>query len=151
MKFLTLILTMALMLSACSQKTEPNAEPAGSLNARSGLANTEWRLVSFGAPGGEAPVVGDSTITLKFGVGRQMGGFGGCNSYGGEYQVEDNLLSFSRIISTKMACADQNVMQQEQQYFQVLQSAARFEIEDDELTIYYDNGRSVLNFIKQEK
>jgi heat shock protein HslJ len=120
--------------------------PAGA--GSSSLAGTQWRLVSFGAPGAETPVVEGSTVTLEFMTDSQAGGAGGCNSYGGEYQVQDNSVSFANIISTQMACADAGMMQQEQQFFQALQSAGQFELMGDQLVIWYDGGQGVLNFVR---
>ncbi len=89
-----------------------------------------------------------ATITLKFEAENQFGGSGGCNSYSGQYQVEDGALLFSQIVSTLMACADERVTQQEQRYFQALEAAGQFELTADRLTIQYDGGRGVLNFVR---
>jgi heat shock protein HslJ len=110
------------------------------------LANTRWRLVSFGEPGAETPVVAGSTVTLEFGADGQVGGSAGCNSYGGKYQVHDGTVSFGELVSTLMACVDERVMQQEQQYLAALQSTGRFELAGRRLTIRYAGGQDVLNF-----
>lgn len=113
------------------------------------LANTSWQLTAFGSAGAETPVVPDSTVTLEFSADGTAGGNTGCNSYGGDYTVEDDTLSFGEMVSTLMACADEAVMAQEQAYLQALQSAARFEVAADQLTIWYDEGNSQLNFAPQ--
>jgi heat shock protein HslJ len=102
----------------------------------------------MGPPGSETPVVPGSSVTLQFEVDGQVGGSGGCNSYGGQYEVQDNTISFSQVMSTLMACADESVNQQEQQYFQALQTAGRFEVTGDQLTIWYNGDQGVLNFAK---
>jgi heat shock protein HslJ len=48
-----------------------------------------------------------------------------------------------------MACVDDLVMEQETQYFTALQSALNFEISGNDLTIFYEDGQSQLNFVKQ--
>ena len=147
-----LLTTVVLILSACTPVTTgvttPTAEPTVPSSAENSLANTQWTLVSFGTRGAETSLVEGSAITLEFGEDGQAVGSGGCNSYGSKYQVQDNRLSFSQINSTLMACADERVMQQEQQYLQALESAGEFELTDDHLTISYDNGQAVLNFVK---
>jgi heat shock protein HslJ len=147
-----LLLTIVLMLSACApaatEVTTPTVEPTGPSSDENSLANTQWTLVSFGIADAENPIVEGSAITLEFKADGQAGGSGGCNSYGGAYQVQGNTLSFSQINSTLMACADEKMMQQEQQYFQALESAGQFELTDDHLTISYNNGQAVLNFVK---
>jgi heat shock protein HslJ len=113
------------------------------------LVNTSWQLTTFGPAGAETPVVADSTVTLEFSADGTAGGNTGCNSYGGDYTVEGDTLSFGEMVSTLMACADETVMAQEQAYLEALQSAARFEVTADQLTIWYDDGNSQLNFAPQ--
>jgi heat shock protein HslJ/photosystem II stability/assembly factor-like uncharacterized protein len=103
-------------------------------------------LESFGPQGGETPGIEGSTITLEFDASGQAGGSGGCNSYGGEYTVEGNTLTFGLINSTLRACLDEAVTQQEAQYLAALQSAESFELTADTLTIFYEGGEGVLNF-----
>jgi heat shock protein HslJ len=112
------------------------------------LANSQWKLVSFGESGSETPVVEGSSITLEFEAEGQAGGSGGCNSYGAKYEMQGNTLTFQEITSTLMACTDEQVMEQEQQYFEALKNAASFEITDDTLTIWYNDGQGRLNFVK---
>lgn len=121
------------------------AEPS---TAESKLANTQWQLMSFGVSGTESPVIEGTKITLIGSDGR-AGGSGGCNSYGGAYREQEDGLSFSQIISTKRACLEQSANQQEQQYFAALGSASTFKLSDNRLTIFYGDGRSVLNFVTE--
>lgn len=115
------------------------------------LAGTNWELVSFGPAGAEADVVAGSTVTLLFDTSGQAGGNGGCNSYGGAYEVAGSDISFGEIVSTLMACADDAVMDQEAQYLAALHTAESFELDGDRLTITYDGGKSVLNFIRHQE
>jgi heat shock protein HslJ len=121
---------------------ETPASPPGDDN----LANTEWTLESFGPMGAETPVLEGTTVTLIFESGGQAGGSGGCNSYGTDYQVQDNTLIFGEIVSTLMACTEEGVTEQEQRYLTALRSAGEFEQTADQLIIHYDNGQGVLNF-----
>ncbi len=109
------------------------------------LENTPWSLVSFGPPEAGTPLVEGFTITLMLAAG-QSGGTGGCNSYGGTYQVETDIISFSQIIRTEMACADERVTEQEQCYFQALESAGRYELDGNQPRIWYDDGAGLLVF-----
>ena len=110
------------------------------------LAGTDWRLVSFGPAGGEVGLVAGTTVTLKFGEDGRVSGSTGCNSYGGTYQVRGDTISFGRLISTRRACLDQNANQQEQRFLAALESANRFRLSSNRLTILSDRGRTVLNF-----
>lgn len=119
--------------------------PAGTASA---LAGTSWQLVSYGGSGAETPVIAGSTITLTFGVAGEVGGFGGCNTYGGAYTVQETTLTLRDIVSTLRACVDQTVTEQEVGYLAALQATGRFAITADTLTIWYDNERSVLTFTR---
>jgi len=139
-----LLLSVTLLLAAC-MPIQPGASTTPTSAANS-LVNTQWQLVSFGAPGAESPVVGDKPITLEFRPDGQAVGSGGFNSFGGQYQVQGTTLSITQVISTKMACVAQGVTEQESRYFQALEAAGSFEVADNHLTIQHDNGRGVLNF-----
>jgi len=110
-----------------------------------GLENTSWNLFSFGSPGAEQPLVEGSAITLML-AGGQAVGSGGCNSYGGSYEVNENNITFREVTRTERACADQRVTEQEQRYFQALESASEYRVEGDQLQITYDNGNGLMIF-----
>ena len=112
------------------------------------LTGTDWRLVSFGPAGAETSVIAGTTVTLKFGEDNRASGSTGCNSYGGTYQVRGDSISFSRLVSTRRACLDQNANQQEQRFLAALEGANRFRLSANRLTILSDRGRTVLNFAR---
>jgi heat shock protein HslJ len=141
------VVVLALSLSACAPFG--GATPGtGDQQPEVDLANTRWRLVSYGEPGSETPVIEGAEPTLEFEEGTQAGGSSGCNSFGAQYQVQGGELSFGEIESTLMACTAEGVMEQEQQYFQALQTAGEFDVTDQQLTIWYGDGQSVLNFVR---
>jgi len=92
-------------------------------------------------------VVAGTTVTLRFGEDGQASGSTGCNSYSGTYQVRGDNISFSRLVSTRRACLDQNANQQEQRFLSALEAANRFRLLTNRLTILSDRGRNVLNFV----
>lgn len=121
------------------------ASPEGTPPSETGLENTQWSLISFGPVGAEQPLVEGSAITLMLGGG-QAGGSGGCNSYGGPYQVNGNSITFGEMVRTERACTDQRVTEQEQRYFQALETAGEYQMEGDQLRITYDGGNGLLIF-----
>jgi heat shock protein HslJ len=145
MKLLTFLFSLILFIGcAPASSKKPIAAPQVSVST---LANTQWKLKSFTAQGAEIPVEGIS-ITLRIGEDNRAAGSGGCNSYAGEYEARDDVISFSKIISTKKACVERSMMEQEQRYFNALGSAAAFKLSENTLTISYDGGQSMLNFVK---
>jgi len=111
------------------------------------LTGSDWRLVSLGPSGAEVDVVAGTTVTVRFGEDGRASGSTGCNSYSGTYQVRGDNVSFSRLVSTRRACLDQNANQQEQRFLSTLEAANRFRLSSNRLTILSDRSRSVLNFV----
>lgn len=111
------------------------------------LTGTEWRLVSLGPTGAEQDVIPGTNVTLRLGEDGRAGGSTGCNSYGGSYQVRGDTISFSRIVATRCACLDQNANEQEHRFLAALESASRFRLTSNRLTILSDRARSVLSFV----
>lgn len=136
-------------VSASTPPADTTSAAPGAVTEGDPLVETSWHLTTFGPTGAETPVVADSTVTLAFSADGTAGGNTGCNSYGGDYTVEGDMLSFGEMVSTLMACADETVMAQELAYLAALQSAARFEVTADNLTIWYDDGNRQLNFAPQ--
>ena len=150
LKRLIYLVIGVVLLAACTPGMGPLPSTGATNTPTAGvypLAGTNWTLVSFGKTDQQVPVIAGSTITLEFNPDGQAGGTGGCNSYGASYQVQGDTLSFGQIISTLMACQQEGIGDQEQRYFQALKSAGRFELAGDHLTIWYDNGQGVLNFV----
>lgn len=121
------------------------AAPEGTSVLETGMENTLWNLVSFGETGAETPLVQGSVINLLLAAG-QAAGSGGCNMYGGTYTIEGSNISFGAITSTKRACTDAQVTEQETRYFQALDTASEYIVEGDQLRITYDDGNAVLVF-----
>lgn len=141
-----------LLVAACAPQSGSLPNTGGGSTqipeAENRLAKTKWKLVSFGQVGREAPVLKGATITLEFNGSGQASGSGGCNSFGAQYQVKEDQLSFSEIISTLMACQPEGIDQQEQRFLQALKTASRFEMSGARLTIWYDNGQGTLQWVK---
>ena len=76
-----------------------------------------------------------------------MGGYSGCNGYGGPYPVADKgRLSISELAGTTRGCLDQSVQQQETAYLQALQQAASYQVRDERLELMDANGEISLVF-----
>ena len=116
------------LLSACS------ATPA-SIDS---LDGTSWELYAISK---HFPVEG-SNITIAFEDG-QVSGSAGCNSYGGEYQVNEKKIEFGMLASTLMACVDPAMMEQETMFLQMLGDAHRFELVDGQLQIFWSDHEAL--------
>ena len=129
---LVMVLILLLTLTAC-----------GSAAPSSDLKGTSWALVEISGQ----PVVAGSSPTLSF-EEEQAGGNGSCNSFGGEYALDNGKLTFGPLMSTMMYCEE--TMEQETAYLAALQSAAAYQMEDGRLLILDAEGVVVLAFEPQE-
>ena len=130
---------------------DPGTDAATTTPATEGaeaLASTRWVLESFGTPGAEDAVVGETPVTLEFDANGQMGGYAGCNNYSGTYQVQDYTLLLGEVVSTLVACLDTAQMEQEVAYLDALQTISAFAVDGDQLTVIYNDGLGVLNFVR---
>ena len=130
---LTIITWALVMLVACGT-TSSNP-----------LDGTTWELYSIGS---YSPISGSKT-TIHFEDG-QVSGLGGCNQYGGEYQINGNKLSFDKLYMTEMACmSPEGIMDQEQRFLKALGDARSFEIMNGQLQISLSTGE-VLTFVRAQ-
>ncbi|MCE9523962.1 MAG: META domain-containing protein [Alphaproteobacteria bacterium] len=72
-------------------------------------------------------VIQPGRVTLAFAEGR-VSGRGGCNIYSGPVEIRAGTLAVGALISTKMACMDAGLAQQERVYLDALQSAQRYSL-----------------------
>ncbi|WP_162530684.1 META domain-containing protein [Rhodovastum atsumiense] len=109
---------------------------------RDGLENHRWLLVSYGGH----PVLDGTRITAAFRDGR-VSGTAGCNSYSASYERSARELDIGPAISTRIYCTGpEGVMTQERDYLGLLESAARYRVGGDRLTIADATGYSILEY-----
>lgn len=134
-KFVTLVVVCTLLCMVI---------PSGSLRAAQtdALIGTHWELVSYGSAGAPIPVVAGSAITLEFRAENEAAGSGGCNSFSSRYTISGAAITFSAIVSTRKACAD-DLMKQEQAFFDALGLATRYTLTTDTLIMLYGDKREL--------
>jgi len=118
---------------ACAKiaTSQPGDKPLSS------LAGSEW-----GMQGQDAPFV-------QFGTNGEMNGNGGCNSFGGSYELNGERLIIGPIMSTKKACFG-DVMQQESAFFQALQKAHHVQATHLKLVIFDAENNELLSLIRRD-
>lgn len=99
-----------------------------------------WQLVEFVTDGEAAPVIDGTSITLEFLPDGLVTGNASCNIYGGSYVIDGENVTLSRMVSTLMACLDENVMQQEMHYLDMLNSVERYTLDGENLTLHTASG-----------
>ncbi len=131
--FLIILFIFSSLLSCNSTKKSTNTG-ISSANTNSELIETYWKLTELI---GEPIVMTTGTNTEMRMIlkkeGNQVSGNGGCNSFIGSYTLlEGNRLSFSQLVSTKMACIN---MEKEGTFMEVLQKADNYSIEGKVLSL----------------
>lgn len=111
------------------------------------LVGTTWSatMVNNGR-GAVSSLVAGSEITAVFGDDGRVAGSGGCNRYTASYTLDGAALSIGPAASTRMACLDPGVMDQESAFFAALGRVDRFEIDGDRLQLRAADGALQADF-----
>ena len=117
------------------------------------LEGTAWQLTGYNAGDAIQSVIPDTKITATWGETSAGGagevtGSAGCNHYFGEYEVDGESLAVRAVGMTEMFCASpEGLMEQEQDYAEVLGRAASYRIQGDRLTVLGEGGERLLEFV----
>lgn len=130
MKKLLMALFALLILTACSASSPESIQG-------------QWHLVSHGSPSSQVAAAADVDAFIEFGADGQLSGNVGCNGFGGEYEVEGDVISFGAMIATEMFC-EGPVGEQEATTFAVLFESATYSLDGGTLTITSADGNSVI-------
>jgi heat shock protein HslJ len=112
------------------------------------LAGTSWDVIAYNN-GKEAvvSVIIGTEITAEFGVDGQLTGSAGCNNYVAEYKTEGNSITInSAVATTRKACQEEGVMEQENAYLAALETADVYKIEGATMEMRTDSGAKVAGF-----
>jgi len=122
-----------LALAACATAAAPT-DPA------SRLLGASWTVEDLDGRG----VVDSAEATLQFSADGRLTGRGSCNSYGGGYTASGETLSIGALVTTKRACAEA-LMRQEQLFYDILGGARSFGFASDGALLIQDGaGRRIL-------
>lgn len=137
MKKLSLILVVALLATACCNCRNASPKNHKPLNA------TEWTLWQMNGRNVAADLTEGKAPTLVLSADGSYGGFGGCNSYGGEFKITPSEIKYQKesvgkiefgpMYSTKRYCPDDRF---EYAFFNVLDGVDSFTIEGDVLYLF---------------
>jgi heat shock protein HslJ len=126
-------LLAVLLLAGCANVDTPPDDDT------SPLAGTFWRLTEYGAPGALQAPIAQYQPTLSI-AESSLSGSTGCNTYGGEYEIDGTTITFGSLLQTERACIEEGVMQQESRYMELLRTAEAFALADNTLTLTAPDG-----------
>jgi heat shock protein HslJ len=110
------------------------------------LDGTAWTLTAINGN----PVI-EGTEPYLILDENSVGGSAGCNGTGGDYQVNNNQITFDGLVSTMMYCMEpEGVMDQESNFLNILSNAATFNITGNQLVIEAQGGEQ-LTFVSRPK
>jgi len=108
------------------------------------LTGSSWRLFSILPRGRPGPALPAGGITLNFSTD-SAAGFGGCNTYSGPYTLDADTLSIGAVVSTRMACAEDEGTLREADYFAALGADFSYRMSGKLLTLWKED-HTVLRF-----
>jgi len=114
------------------------------------LKDTRWQATSIN--NGRGGVVSNSIthlVTAQFGD-NQIKGNAGCNQFSAKYVVNKQQLKIGPVRTTRKYCAEEGVMDQEQQFLQALKNTTQYEIKIDKLRLRNAKGSLQLGFSRKE-
>jgi copper homeostasis protein (lipoprotein) len=133
-RFFWAIFTMSLFLMACSTTTNTNPTQI--------IGTDEWHLTQL-----NGTVITTPVVTMQL-TGTTIGGQGFCNSYRGPLIIAGNTITLDNLSSTRKACMEDGVMQQEQAYFAALTATTHVALSGTQLQLLDASNTVVLVFEK---
>jgi heat shock protein HslJ len=123
----------------------PSTQDANAAPAEVDLVGA-WLLEDFGGRG----VVDMVRTTIEFDDEGQVFGSGGCNRFTGSYTLDDGMLGFGPLATTKMMCPEA-VMDQEDRFLAALGAVERVEMDGPFLLIFFSGSEAPLRFTKADE
>lgn len=114
---------------------------AACVNALPETVDGQWILISYGFPSAQVAAVPDVEAHIDFDNEGRMTGNVGCNGFGGEYELDGDMITFGPIESTLMFC-EGPLGDQELATLNTLQEMTSFERNGNLLTITSADGNS---------
>lgn len=106
------------------------------------LTGTEWQLTTFVKNEAAESLVAGSSISMMI-EGDQLQGKA-CNTYGGTVTQDGSSFTVGPLRSTRMACTEEGVMEQEARYLALLETVTTMQLEADTLTLTAPDGQALV-------
>ncbi len=137
----SMLFSFSNLLFGCSAQDKPAASPPP---APASLVGTEWTLQDLAG----TPVVADSKASLAFPETGRVAGNASCNRFTGSVTISGDSIKFGAMASTRMACVNDQINNQEMQYLKALEAANRLELKDGAVLIHSQGYDKPLRFTK---
>ena len=131
------LLALGLLLAGCQFKGAER-EPGVM------LADYKWVVEQIGGQGVNA----NSRVTLLFSNDGRIAGRASCNRMNGRYEAAENSLTFADLGTTRMACPDP-LMEQEQRFLDTLESVQTYAISQHGALLLYRGEEVVVEALPE--
>lgn len=121
----------------------------GGTTATPAFDGRSWRLVSLPGKNGESLGTARQPVTMRFEEGR-VSGFSGCNRLVGSYSVQGDVVTFSGLAGTMMACPEP-AMSLDAAVRAALGSALRYSVAGDRLSLRPADGAPLVFVAEVQK
>ena len=135
----TFLIAIALfLLTACSSGSAASADISG-----------DWKLISYGDAANPTPAIPKVDTSITFESNGQIRGNVGCNSFGGNYEVNGDKITFNSMMATLMFCEETS--SQEQAVLSAFSDNMKLSIQmnANSLTITSADGSSVVKLVRK--
>jgi heat shock protein HslJ len=137
-----ILLVVALALVGCGSYQTQVPAPEGisqeegvSSPGENPLVDTQWRLAVYGDPAALKSTLPDKPPTLNLGQD-ELSGSTGCNTYGGNYQLDGDAISFENLFWTEVGCLAPGLSEQEADFLALLPAVASYDLDGDALSLH---------------
>lgn len=115
------------------------------------LPGSTWDVHSYNnGKGGVTTAINGTALNISFDA-ETAAGLAGCNNFTGSYEVDGENISFGPQATTRKFCPDpEGIMEQETEFLAALQGVVRFEVQGDQMDMYFEDGARamVLNLVQ---
>jgi heat shock protein HslJ len=109
----------------------------------------EWKLVSYGAAANPTPAIPNVDTSINFDLNGHLNGNVGCNSFGGNYEIRGEKITFNSIRSTMMYCEETSAQEQGLLGIFSDNTSLQIKVNGDTLTITSADGVSAINLARK--
>lgn len=148
-----ILAAMMIAITGCKDEFPPSpGDPTdttkGDPTKTNPIKGTQWRLISYQTTSGTVVNVASQKATITFGDSASVGGYTGCNQFGGECLIDTatHAMTLRNIFSTERWCNDIYI---EPMYLNTLLNVASYKLTTTTLHLYAANDTvAVLNYTK---
>ncbi|NNF64337.1 MAG: META domain-containing protein [Acidimicrobiia bacterium] len=143
------VLLIALVVSSCgadpevSATTSESTAPPTTTLLIAALEGTTWELITYGVEAKPTKANAERPTTVTFDDG-EVNGMGPCNRYSGTYVTRENEMMIELQAITRAGCGDRDLDLVEQEYFEALGNAERYDVIGQRMKIEYGKGLSLV-------